>query len=201
MLGALIGAGISVASNAIGSAIANKRKREAEAAYQKAMGEQMAQLDDEIKANYLDSAEAQNALRKQTNANTEALRQLNTSAIRGGATEEAKVAMASKLTQNTADLVGDLAVVGEQKKKALRQQKRAMELGQIEHQYAMDADTSGVDAITSAASAAGTGLGSSLSEAGWDGSGFKSALGKSWNAVANWGQDLINKRKSQREAF
>lgn len=166
MLGALIGAGISVASNAIGSAIANRRKRKAEEEYQKAMGQQMAQLDNEINSNYLDSAEAQNALHKQTNANKETLRQLNTSAIRGGATDEAKVAMASKLNQSTADLVGDLAVVGEQKKDLLRQQKRELELANIGHQYALGSDTSGIDTLTSSISSAAGSLGTALSDGG-----------------------------------
>lgn len=179
MLGALIGAGISVASNAIGSAIANRRKRKAEEEYQKAVGQQMAQLDNEINSNYLDSAEAQNALRKQTNANQETLRQLNTSAIRGGATDEAKVAMASKLNQSTADLVGDLAVVGEQKKDLLRQQKRELELANIGHQYALGSDTSGIDTLTSSMSSAAGSLGTALSDGGIN--DVVKNLGDKWN--------------------
>jgi hypothetical protein len=193
MLGALIGAGISVASNAIGSAIANRRKRRAEDEYQRAMGQQMDQLDNEINSNYLDSAEAQNALRKQTNANQETLRQLNTSAIRGGATDEAKVAMASKLNQSTADLVGDLAVVGEQKKDLLRQQKRELELANIGHQYALDSDTSGIDAITSSISSAAGSLGTAISDAGITGEAL-------WNKWKNRGNTPPN-TKSYSTAF
>ncbi len=155
-----------MASSAIGSAIANKRRRQAEAEYQKAMGQQIEQLDNQINANYLDSVEAQNALRKQTNANAEVLRQLNTSAIRGGSTDEAKVAMASKLNQSTADLVGDLAVVGEKKKEALQQQKQELELGQIEHDYALKSDTSGIDALMSSISSAAGSLGTAMDDAG-----------------------------------
>lgn len=190
MLGALIGAGISVASNAIGSAIANRRKRRAEEEYQKAMGQQMAQLDNEINSNYLDSAEAQNALRKQTNANQETLRQLNTSAIRGGATDEAKVAMASKLNQSTADLVGDLAVVGEQKKDLLRQQKRELELANIDHQYALGSDTSGVDALTSSISSAAGSLGTALSDGGIN--DVAKNLGNKWRNRGNTPPHPIN---------
>lgn len=187
MLGALIGAGISVASNAIGSAIANRRKRRAEEEYQKAMGQQMTQLDNEINSNYLDSAEAQNALRKQTNANQETLRQLNTSAIRGGATDEAKVAMASKLNQSTADLVGDLAVVGEQKKDLLRQQKRELELANIGHQYALDSDTSGIDNLTSSISSAAGSLGTAISDAGITGKDIATGAKALWNKWRNRG--------------
>lgn len=163
MLGALIGAGISIAASAIGSHLANKKKAEAEDTYQKGINQEIRRINKELDRNYLDSAEAQNALRKLTNSNKETLRQLNTDAIRGGASEEAKVAMASKLTQGTADVVGDLAAVGERKKEGLRQEKRNIRLGLLQHQYANDADTSGiynvVGAIGNAANSLGTAWG------------------------------------------
>lgn len=160
MLGALIGAGLSIASSAIGSAIANKRKREAEEKYQAGINEQIDELNDEINGNFLDRADARNALRKVTDANTETLRQLNTDAIRGGATDEAKVAMASKLNKQTADVVGDLAAIGEQRKDALRGQKRNLKLGLLQHQYAQEADTSGIDTIVQGVGAAANAIGS-----------------------------------------
>lgn len=160
MLGALIGAGLNVAASAIGSAIANKRKREAEQKYQAGINEQIDELNDEINGNFLDRADARNALRKVTDANTETLRQLNTDAIRGGATDEAKVAMASKLNKQTADVVGDLAAIGEQRKDALRGQKRNLKLGLLQHQYAQEADTSGIDTIVQGVGAAANAIGS-----------------------------------------
>lgn len=160
MLGALIGAGLNIAASAIGSAIANKRKREAEQKYQTAINEQIDELNNEINGNFLDRADARNVLRKVTDANTETLRQLNTDAIRGGATDEAKVAMASKLNKQTADVVGDLAAIGEQRKDALRGQKRNLKLGLLQHQYAQDADTSGIDTIVQGVGAAANAIGS-----------------------------------------
>jgi hypothetical protein len=160
MLGALIGAGLNVAASAIGSAIANKRKREAEQKYQAGINEQIDELNSEINSNFLDRADARNALRKVTDANTETLRQLNTDAIRGGATDEAKVAMASKLNKQTADVVGDLAAIGEQRKDALRGQKRNLKLGLLQHQYAQEADTSGIDTIVQGVGAAANAIGS-----------------------------------------
>jgi hypothetical protein len=160
MLGALIGAGLNIAAGAIGSAIANKRNREAEQKYQAAINKQIDELNDEIKGNFLDRADARNALRKVTDANTETLRQLNTDAIRGGATDEAKVAMASKLNKQTADVVGDLAAIGEQRKDALKGQKRNLKLGLLQHQYAQDADTSGIDTIVQGVGAAANAIGS-----------------------------------------
>lgn len=160
MLGALIGAGLNVAASAIGSAIANKRKREAEQKYQAGINEQIDELNDEINGNFLDRADARNALRKVTDANTETLRQLNTDAIRGGATDEAKVAMASKLNKQTADVVGDLAAIGEQRKDALKGYKRNLKLDLLEHQYTQDADTSGIDTIVQGVGAAANAIGS-----------------------------------------
>ena len=162
MWGALIGAGINIVANGIGSAIANKRKKEAEAEYQQTINEELSNLDNEINSNYLDSAVAQNALRKVTDSNTEALRQLNTQAIRGGATDEAKVAMASKLNKTTADVVGDLAALGEQRKDALKQGKRNLKLSLAEHRYKQNADTSGIDALLTSIGTAANALGSAI---------------------------------------
>ena len=160
MLGAIIGAGLNVVANGIGSFIANKRRREAEEAFQAGVNKEMSELDNQINSNYLDSAVASNAVRKVTDANTEALRQLNTEAIRGGATDEAKVAMASKLNKNTANVVGDLAAIGEQRKDALRGQKRNMRLWLLQHKYAQDADTSGIENILSSVGQAANTIGS-----------------------------------------
>lgn len=164
MWGAILGAGINLVANTIGTAIGNKRKREAEEAYRASIDREIADIDNEINSNYLDRADAQNALRKATDANEEALRQLNTDAIRGGATDEAKVAMASKLNKGTASLVGDLAAIGEQRKDALRQQKRGLRLGQAQHNYAIGSDTTGLDTLLHSISGAANSLGTA-----WDG--------------------------------
>lgn len=164
MWGAILGAGINLVSNAIGTAIGNKRKREAEEAYKASIDSEIADIDREINSNYLDRADARAALRRATDANEETLRQLNTEAIRGGATDEAKVAMASKLNKGTASLVGDLAAIGEQRKDALRQQKRGLRLGQAQHNYAIGSDTSGLDTLMQSISGAANSLGTA-----WDG--------------------------------
>lgn len=166
MWGAIIGAIASIASSAIGSSIANKRKAEAEKAYQDTINDQISDLNDEINSDFLNSATAQNALRKLTDSNNETLRQLNTDAIRSGASDEAKVAMASKLTKQTANAVGDLSAIGEQKKENLKAQKRNLLLNLAQHQYNQDSDTSGIDSMTSAISSAANSLGSAISAKG-----------------------------------
>lgn len=155
---------MSVTANAIGSAIANKRKREAEEAYRESVEGQINEINSEINSNYLDRADTQDVLRKTTDANNETLRQLNTEAIRGGATDEAKVAMASSLNKNTANVVGSLAAVGEQHKDRLKEQKRSLRNSLITHKYNTDSDVSGIDTITSSIASAANSLGKA-----WDG--------------------------------
>ena len=159
MLGAIIGGGLNILANAIGTAVANKRKREAQEALDKQYEQQIGEINTEIGTNYLDRADSRQALRKVTDANTEALRQLNTSAIRGGATDEAKVAMASKLTQQTADVVGDLSAMGEQHKDKLKAQKRELILGNAQRKYAERSDVSGMESVLQSFGAAAQSLG------------------------------------------
>lgn len=164
MLGAIIGTGISVAANALGSWIANKRKREAEEKYKAEIGQIKDEIDSEINGNYLDRADARNAIRQTIDANKETMRQLNTAAIRGGATDEAKVAMASKLNKNTADIVGNLAAVGELHKDRLKDARRSLLLGQAEHNYQIGSDTSGVDTMLKNIGTAAQNLGTAWSK-------------------------------------
>jgi hypothetical protein len=72
--------------------------------------------------------------------------------------------MASKLNKGTASLVGDLAAIGEQRKDALRQQKRGLRLGQAQHNYAIGSDTTGLDTVMQSISGAANSLGTA-----WDG--------------------------------
>lgn len=166
MWGAIIGAVASLATNVIGSHIANKRKAEAEKAYQDSVNDQIDELNTQINSDYLQSAEAQNALRKVTDSNTEAMRQLNTDAIRGGASDEAKIAMANKLSKGTADVVGDLAALGERKKDALRSERRDLQTKLAEHQYTQDSDTSGITSLLSSIGSAANTLGSAIGSKG-----------------------------------
>lgn len=162
MWGAIIAAAISAVASGIGTAVANKRKREAEEKYAQQQQELINDIDNELNSNYLDRADSRNAIRKVTESNKEALRQLNTDAIRSGATDEAKVAMASQLNKRTADVVGDIAAIGEQHKDSLRRDRRSLLAGKALHEYQVGSDTSGMDRVIqgvgSAASAIGAGI-------------------------------------------
>jgi hypothetical protein len=96
------------------------------------------------------------------------MRQLNTEAIRGGATDEAKVAMASKLNKNVAETMGALAGVGEQHKDRLRDQKRNLKLGLLGHQYNVDSDTSGITTMLEGISNAASTIGAAATTKGAD---------------------------------
>lgn len=164
MLGTIIGTGINLVANGIGSWLANKRMKQAQAEQDKYFNKVQGEIDTEIGTNYLDRADARNAIRKVTDSNTEALRQLNTQAIRGGATDEAKVAMASQLNKRTADVVGDLAAIGEQRKDALRAEKRQLQAQNAQIKYNRLADTSGIDAMLQSIGTAASNLGSAWSK-------------------------------------
>lgn len=164
MLGTIIGTGINLVANGIGSWLANKRMKQAQAEQDKYFNKVQGEIDTEIGTNYLDRADARNAIRKVTDSNTEALRQLNTQAIRGGATDEAKVAMASQLNKRTADVVGDLAAIGEQRKDALRAEKRQLQAQNAQIKYNRLADTSGIEAMLQSIGTAASNLGSAWSK-------------------------------------
>lgn len=159
MWGAIIAAAISAIASGVGTHLANKKKAQAQEKYEKGINEEVAKIDSELNSNYLDRADARNAIRQVTNATEESMRQLNTDAIRSGATDEAKVAMASKLNKNLAGTIGTLAGIGEQHKDNLRNQKRNLKLGLLGHSYNNDSDTSGITAtlqgISNAASTIG----------------------------------------------
>ena len=162
MWGAIIAAAISAVASGIGTAVANKRKREAEEKYAQQQQGLINDINDELNSNYLDRADSRNAIRKVTESNKEALRQLNTDAIRSGATDEAKVAMASQLNKRTADVVGDIAAIGEQHKDSLRRDRRSLLAGKALHEYQVGSDVSGMDRVIqgvgSAANAIGAGI-------------------------------------------
>jgi hypothetical protein len=70
--------------------------------------------------------------------------------------------MASQLNKRTADVVGDIAAIGEQHKDSLRRDRRSLLAGKALHEYQVGSDTSGIDrviqGVSSAASAIGTGI-------------------------------------------
>ena len=166
MVGAIIAAAISAIASGVGAHLANKKKKEAQDAYEEGINKEIGEIDKEINSNYLDRADSRNAIRQVTDATEESMRQLNTDAIRSGATDEAKVAMASKLNKNIANTVGTLAGIGEQHKDSLRGQKRNLRLGLLGHQYNVDSDTSGITTMLQGISNAASTIGATATTKG-----------------------------------
>jgi hypothetical protein len=148
-------AGVSAIAKGVASLIGNRKKKKALRKLNQQYDAMIADTDDRINANFLDRADSKNAIRKVEESNKEALRQLNTDAIRRGATDEAKVAMASKLSQRTADVVGELSSIGEQYKDRLRDRKQSLQENKAAQNFQIESDTSGIDAFSSAISEVG----------------------------------------------
>lgn len=148
-------AGISALGQGIASIFGNRKKKRALQRLNQQYDAMIADTDDRINADFLDRADSKNAIRKVEESNKEALRQLNTDAIRRGSTDEAKVAMATKLSQRTADVVGELSSIGEQYKDRLRDRKQSLQEQKAAQNFQIDSDTSGIDAFSSAISQVG----------------------------------------------
>lgn len=140
-------AAVGAVSQGVGAAIGNKRKRRAQQKLDAEYANRIRETEEELNANFLDRADSKDALRKITDSNEEVLRQLNTGAIRKGATDEAKVAMASSLTKRTADAVGELSALGEQYKDKLRAHRDNLKAERAAQTYAAESDVSGLDTI------------------------------------------------------
>lgn len=150
-----IGAGVSALGQGIASIFGNRKKKKALRRLNQQYDAMIEDTEDRINADFLDRADSKNAIRKVEESNKEALRQLNTDAIRRGATDEAKVAMANKLSQRTADVVGELSSIGEQYKDRLRDRKQSLQEQKAAQNFQIDSDTSGIDAFSSAISGVG----------------------------------------------
>lgn len=150
-----IGAGVSALGQGIASIFGNRKKKRALRRLNQQYDAMIEDTEDRINADFLDRADSKNAIRKVEESNKEALRQLNTDAIRRGSTDEAKVAMANKLSQRTADVVGELSSIGEQYKDRLRDRKQSLQEQKAAQNFQIDSDTSGIDAFSSAISGVG----------------------------------------------
>lgn len=148
-IGSILG-GVSLAGNVFGSIAGNKRRRRAE----RMIEQQKKELDDwrnnEIHQDYLDRADSQALLRNVSEQNREAMKAMNTDAVRSGATEEAKVAAAGKLNKNYATAASQVAAAGAQHKDRVNQQWRSERHGLDNLKISNMMDTSDIDSITNA---------------------------------------------------
>ena len=127
------------------------------------LDKQQEKLDDwyetEMNTSYVDRADSQDLLRRITEQNKEAMKSLNTDAIKSGATEEAKVAAASRQNRNYADAVGRIAAMGQRHKDNVSQQYMTNTNSIEQARMGLQGDGGG-DALAGGISGAGGTIGS-----------------------------------------
>lgn len=134
----IIGAGVGLASSLFGAAKSAReaKKQEAELARQRAANE--AWYNRNYYQDYLNTVEAQNALKRVRNAWAERTREARArQAITGGTTEQAQ-AVAEAGGEAMAETMGNLAAQGQQNKAAIDAQKLAMDNNLSQQQMAIN---------------------------------------------------------------
>ena len=122
IIAGIVSAAIQIGSSIFGSMSANNRRKQAEAKMRQKKAELTAWRDNEMHEDFLDRADSQAAMRRVREYNDQATEALNTNAIKTGATDQAKVAAASKLNKNYAGVVSQIAGLGAQHKDRIQQQ-------------------------------------------------------------------------------
>ncbi len=112
----IIALAASLASGIYGAVTGNKRRKEALAIQEEKKRKLDAWRDRELNADYIDRADSQAMLRKIREYNKDALAAYNNNAIKGGASEEARVAAAGQLNKNYASAISQIAGIGAQHK-------------------------------------------------------------------------------------
>lgn len=128
--------GVSALSSIIGGIAGNKKRRQAE----RQLSDRQRKLEewyrDGVNTNYLDRADSRAMLKRIREYNADALKALETDSIKSGATEEAKVAAASRMNRNYSGAIAEIAGLGVQNKDAVTRQYRAEKAGLENAQYA-----------------------------------------------------------------
>lgn len=115
-----IGAGLSALGSIFGGISANKRMKEADRMLADRQHKLDAWYNSEMNQPYLDRADSRAMLKRIRDYNADEMKALNTSAVKSGATDEAKVAAANQLNRNYSQVVAQIAGLGEQHKNQVR---------------------------------------------------------------------------------
>lgn len=118
----IIAAALTAVGGATGTILANKRQAKIEGNIDKQERRLDAWRDSQMSTSYLDRADSREMLRRVAQHNEEQMKALNTNAIKGGASEEAKVAAAVNLGRNYADAIGSIAAAGQRHRDAVQNQ-------------------------------------------------------------------------------
>ncbi|MBR5105356.1 MAG: hypothetical protein IKU93_02845 [Alistipes sp.] len=161
LAGALVSLGSSVASAVIGSKAAKKQGQ----AYDEAWNNYEDWYQGQMNTSILDRADTQAMLKNYRDWQEENARKYQTNAIKGGASEEAKVAYAQAANKGYADAVSQIAAQGQRYKDQLSQK-----FGSDQFAYAKDRANivaQGSQAVVNAISSAGGTIGDILGGMNW----------------------------------
>ena len=116
----LVMAGVSAAGSILGSVMGNNQVRKQRRALEDKQRRLDAWRDAALGSDYLSRADSQAALRTVRENMDEQLKAVDTAAIKGGMTDEARAAYASRLNRGYADVVSQIAGMGEKYRDRVR---------------------------------------------------------------------------------
>ena len=161
----LIGGLISLGSSIAGAAMGNKASKQQASAYDQAWGEYEDWYQGQMNANILDRADTLSVLKRYRDWQEENAKKYQTNAIKGGASEEAKIAYAQEANKGYADAISRIAAMGQQYKDRLSQGFMQQKLGYM--QKRADMATAGAQAVASGIANAGGTMGSLIGGMDW----------------------------------
>lgn len=163
----LIGGLVSLGSSIAGAALANKASKNQSSAYDEAWNDYENWYEGQMNANILDRADSLSLLKRYRDWQEEAAKKSQTNAIKGGASEEAKVAYAQQANKGYADAISRIAAMGQQYKDRLSQNYMQSKFNYDKNRADMAAQ--GAQAVASGLANAGSAVGDILGGLDWGG--------------------------------
>ena len=166
-VGALVGGLVSLGSSIAGAAMGNKAAKEQAQAYDQAWNDYEDWYNGQMNTNILDRADTLSMLKRYRDWQEENAKKYQTNAIKGGASEEAKIAYAQKANKGYADAISQIAGMGQKYKDQLSQNYAATKFNFATKRA--DALGAGGQAVANSIANAGGTLGSIIGGMDWGG--------------------------------
>ena len=184
-VGALVGGLVSLGSSIAGAVMGNKTAKQQAEAYDQAWNNYEDWYEGQMNTNILDRADTLSMLKRYRDWQEENAKKYQTNAIKGGASEEAKIAYAQQANKGYADAISRIAAMGQQYKDRLSQGFMQTKLNFQTKQA--ETAASGAQAVASGIANAGGALGDLVGGIDWGG---KKSIASS-NAKTVAGTDAI----------
>ena len=163
----LIGGLFSLGSSIAGGIMGNKAAKQQAAAYDAAWADYNQWYQGQMNANILDRADTQAMLKRYREWQEENAKKYQTNAIKGGASEEAKIAYAQEANKGYADAISQIAAQGQKYKDQLSQQYASQKLNFDINRANMGAQ--GAQNVANTIAGAGSTIGSIIGSIDWGG--------------------------------